>query len=137
MSLYNLFARQLMPQNMELLQTAGAAQKITGRVRNLHRCHDIFIINNICDKGNQSQRAGDIHDCSRHYLHCRNIEIGDHKDDHSHLAYSLGLAPHICGDDNALVGSNQTETADREFSRDDNDAYPCRKTSKLYQSDHS
>ena len=76
---------------------------IFGQVRALHRCHDTFIIDNVCNKGNQGQRAGNVHDGCRQYLHGRNIEVGDHKDDHSHLTYRLGLAPHICGDDDTLV----------------------------------
>ena len=96
--------------------------------------HDIFILHKVIDQRYHGEDQCDPHNDIGKDLQLR--EVGDHQADHDHLEGGLELAPVTCGNDYAIVGSDQTEAADDKLSGDDDDDHPGRDTVHLDQCDH-
>ena len=85
---------------------------------------DLLVCADIGDKGNDRQCERDPHRKIREDLKLRDID--DHQNDHDHLERGLELAPVIRRDHNAVLSGDQSETADDEFSGDNDDDDPGR-----------
>ena len=62
--------------------------------------------------------------------------VQQYDNNHRHLRDSLRLSPHACGNDYAIIGCDQPETADNKFPGNNDDNDPCREFSGPYQADH-
>ena len=96
--------------------------------------HDIFILHKVIDQRYHGEDQCDPHNDIGKDLQLR--EVGDHQANHDHLEGGLELAPVTCGNDYAIVGSDQTKAADDKLSGDDDDDHPGRDTVHLDQCDH-